>query len=274
MTDITTQIIIGAAGSLLASLVIFILGWMTRRGATPKPPRQQNVGVLGTNYGTVQFDQRQVNTTVHSSTVVHGGSGTGNTGDDFPIGWVVGGVIAALALGVLVAAYWRSVVAVTLPFGIAMTVVMIILVIFARRGLRGRHVTTLCLGAVVTLGSIATLHLFPGIDDISRAVGQAEDIGAKAAVIRHLSADKGVQLTGAGVALAGLIMLTALLVWMTAAAVAANAVPDGSVAGRLHGLVSSSMRVGALVGTSSIPVVLTGAGLWTVSIGFQLAITT
>lgn len=270
MADITTQIVVGAAGSLLASLVVFILGWITKRGAVPAPPTQQNIGVKGPNYGTVHFDQSQTTTNIHSSAVIHNGPTTGSTDNDFPWGWVIGAGIAALALGVLVASYWRSVVALILPFDITMTALMLVLVIIARNGLRGRHILTLCLGIMATSGSIVAFRLLPGISDISRAVSRADDIGGKAAVIIHLSPDKSVQLASAGVSLAGLIMFTALLVWMTAAASAANSVPFGATAGRLHGLVSASSGMGTLVATSVMPTVLVVAGFWTVADGFRL----
>lgn len=267
MADVPTEIFIGAAGSLVASGVTWILGAVSKNGAeaTPVPA---HIGVQGNVVGPVSVQQTTNVHNVDVRTIINNAPRQdGESDTDELIVLAVVGFITAILIGSVTALFWRQVTLFCIPFAAGLSLLTAGLVVWSRQGLRSRHCTTLVFGALTVAAATAPLRILTGLDDITRALRRADGLSAKGSVITHLSPDKSVQLGAAAVAMVGLILLVLTFTLLVLSAAVANSRPATSPPGRLHVFVSLYERRAATTTVSVVSLVLVVIGLWVVSEG-------
>lgn len=269
---VAEQIWIGAAGSLVASFVIWLIGRVagTKASQQSQAAIGHNSGFHGTNHGTVSFDQRST-TIDNRSTVTIKGTAPTSSSDDVAL-WLIGAAVASVVVGTTVSWAWRFVTLVTIPMLVTAVALSICLLAVGPPRLRGAHLVTLLASACTVVVPFLALRRLPVMNDVSAAVAHAGSLGDATSVVMHLSPDKATQLTAAVLTIVGLVMALFLVVARcTAAVIAAAQLRNGGFSGGRWGAIASGYRrsTGAVL-AFVIALGLAGTGLWLVDSGVVL----
>jgi len=273
MGYISEQLALGTTASLLAALILGILGWVTRKGAITNDERPvQNIGVNGDNLGYSHVDQSQTTLNVHTTTHFHNAPADSRSHNVAKVFWTVFACVyaSAMIVGTFTAPFWQPVVSSLAPVNTVLTTTAFLLAAFGRSDLRRRHVRIGVVGVITAVLSSVAVQTLDRIGDVSRAVIKAATPEDQTDVITHLSPDKMAQLIGAGVVMGTLIMLTSVVTISIASAVAAGCIPQGMSADRPGAFMGPCRKPGVVILASVIVVALTAAGLWLVVSGYQV----